>query len=819
MPKYIEKVEKMTLPMIPLRNLVAFPSLPISLELERDFSVAAAKAAESSDRYLFVVCQKDASVDEPSASDLCTTGTVVKIRQSVHTPDGILRVIAEGYCRATVSAVVMNGEYFVADIMSRTLQLSDGENDIRVEALRREALDSLTVMLSHAPSISNDLMNTASSLKNPGLLADFIAANIFVRIEDKQAVLDDFDPLRRLERTCVLIESETKLLRLEAGIHKKVKEQIDENQRDYYLREQMKVIQNELGGSDGDDVAEYYARIDETPLPEEVREKALKEVAHLSRSPFASPEASTIRSYLDALLEYPWMKSTPDRINVSAAEKILNADHYGLEKVKERILEFLAVKKLSPDHGSQILCLVGPPGVGKTSLGASIARAMNRKYARVSLGGVRDEAEIRGHRRTYVASMPGRIVTALSKVGVNNPVMLLDEIDKLCSDNHGDPASAMLEVLDPEQNKTFRDHFLELDCDLSNCFFIATANTLDTVPRPLIDRMEIIELHTYTRNEKLHIAREHLIAKQVRRHGLTLRQIRFSDDALFEIIDGYTRESGVRNLERSIASVCRKAARRIEDGSAKRVSIAADNVKEFLGPRKFLDEKRDTRDLVGVVNGLAYTSVGGDILKIESAVMEGTGKIELTGTLGDVMKESARIAVSYIRANSAALGTPADFHKNRDIHIHVPEGAVPKDGPSAGVTMLTSLVSTLTGRAVRSDIAMTGELTLTGRVLPIGGLREKTTAAFSAGITRVIIPYDNQGDIEEIDPDVRASLTFIPCRTAAEVLDVALLPLTVADEESPVETEPMKAAIVPDNSSAGCHTYCSGNSGIDTEAI
>ncbi len=809
MPTYIEKVERTTLPMIPLRGLVAFPSLPINLDLERDFSVAAAEAAEKGDRLLFLVCQKDIGVDIPEKDDLFLTGTVVKIRQTLRTPDGILRVIAEGLCRATVSSVIQGESYYTADIMTKTVQLSGNEDDIRVEALRREVMNALSVMINHTPSLSNEILTAVAALKNPGLMADFVAANILVRLEDKQQILDDFDPLKRLERCAVLIESETRLIRLEGKIHKKVREQIDDNQRDYYLREQMKVIQQELGGSDGDDVAEYYMRIDNTKLPEEVKEKLLKEVSHLARSPFASPEASSIRSYLDACLDFPWMKSSQDKLDIPKAAKVLDADHYGLEKVKERILEFLAVKKLNPDHGSQILCFVGPPGVGKTSLGASIARAMNREYARVSLGGVRDEAEIRGHRRTYVASMPGRIVAALTKAGVNNPVMLLDEIDKLCADNHGDPASAMLEVLDPEQNRTFRDHFIEMPVDLSNCFFIATANTLDTVPRPLIDRMEIIELHTYTRNEKLHIAKDHLIAKQVRRHGLNLRQVRFSDDAIFEIIDGYTRESGVRNLERCIANVCRKAAKRITDGTFKRAALTKDNVKDYLGTRKFLDEKKNDTDLVGVVNGLAYTEVGGDILKIETAVMEGTGKLELTGTLGDVMKESAKIAVSYIRANADVLGVPKDFYKTLDIHIHVPEGAVPKDGPSAGVTMLTSLMSTLSGRAVRSDIAMTGELTLTGRVLAIGGLREKTTAAYSAGVTRVIIPYDNTGDIDEIDPDVRAGLSFSPCRTAAEVLELALLPkmecMTATDGGN--KESAISAPVIPETHGTA-NAYC-----------
>lgn len=808
MPSYIEKVEKMTLPTIPLRGMVAFPSLPITLELERDFSIAAAAAAGDSDRLVFLVCQKDIETERPEASDLALTGTVARIRQSVSAPDGIVRIVAEGFCRGTLTRIASSEPYYVCDIMTRTLQLRDGEDDIRIEALRREVSSALATMLAYSPTLTSEAAATVAAIKNPGFMADFIASNIFVRIEDKQEILDEYDPLRRLERAAVLIESETKLLKLESGIHKRVREQIDENQRDYYLREQMKVIQSELGGGD-DDVAEYYAKIDEAKLPDAVREKLLREVSHLSRTAYASPEASAIRSYLDACLEFPWEISSADRLNISAAKKILDADHYGLDKVKERILEYLATRKLNPDLRSQILCFVGPPGVGKTSLGASIARAMNRKYARVSLGGVRDEADIRGHRRTYVASMPGRIVAALTDVGVNNPVMLLDEIDKLCSDSHGDPASAMLEVLDPEQNKTFRDHFIEMPIDLSNCFFIATANTLDTVPRPLLDRMEIIELNTYTRNEKLHIAREHLIDKQVRRHGLTRRQFRIDDDALFEVIDGYTRESGVRSLERKIGALCRKTARKICDGEVKSVHITRDNVKVFLGARRYLDEHRDACDLVGVVNGLAYTEVGGDILKIECAAMEGTGKLELTGTLGDVMKESAKIALSYIRANAKVLGVPADFYKKLDLHIHVPEGAVPKDGPSAGVTILTSLVSTLTGRPVRSDIAMTGELTLTGRVLPIGGLREKTTAAYSAGVRRVIIPYDNTGDLEEIDPEVRAGLEFIPCKRASEVLALAIVPPDAPVKEDPVDAH-APIEIIPDSRHTA-NAYFSGN--------
>ncbi len=777
MSNIIEKISKVTVPVIPTRGLVAFPTIGCDVELERQFSIEAAEVAERSDRLVFLVCQKDASVDSPALSDLYGTGTLVKIRQAVHTPDGTHRIIVEGLCRGTISSFISVRPFMFAEIMTRTLTLPDYSSDLRVEALKREAKEALSKLISQLPALTGDIMNTLVSKSNPGLMADFIAANILLRTEDKQSVLDEFDPLKRLELACVLMESELRIITLENDIHKRVREQIDDSQREFYLREQLKVIQGELGGGDSDDVTEYYDILARTEFPDEVREKLNKEIVHLSRTPFASPEAAAIRSYLDACIEFPWCKRSEDVLDIEAAEKILNDDHYGLEKVKERIIEFLAVKKLNPDIKSQIICLVGPPGVGKTSLGASVARSMNRKYVRVSLGGIRDEADIRGHRRTYVASMPGRIVEAITRAGVCNPVMLLDEIDKLCSDVHGDPASAMLEVLDPEQNKAFRDHFIELPVDLSECFFIATANSLDGIPRPLLDRMEIIELHTYTKNEKFHIAKEHLIEKQVRRHGLNLNQLRISNDAIYEIIDGYTRESGVRSLERKIAELARKSAKIIIDGKAKRVSVTAKNIKNYLGTRRYLDDKRFADDLVGVVNGLAYTEVGGDILKIESAVMNGTGKLELTGTLGDVMKESAKIGVSYIRANADKLGISPDFHKDRDIHIHVPEGAVPKDGPSAGVTMLTSLVSILTGRPVYSDIAMTGELTLTGRVLPIGGLREKTMAAFSAGVTRVIIPYDNIGDLEEIDREVREKLEFFPCKTAEEVLDIALHPV------------------------------------------
>lgn len=792
MARFIEKVEKLTLPVIPLRGMVAFPSVPMNFELERDISKAACEAALATDMYVFLVAQKELRCEEPKRGDLYTVGCVAKIKQTLKKPDGNIRVVAEGMCRGHISELYTEGGYLMADIISKTMTGESSVNDIKAEALIRELIDSMEEMLQFLPPVSDEFQLAVRSLTNPGLLADFLASSLFVRYEDKQQVLEVTDPTRRVEKTVVIMENEIQLLETEMEIHNKVKEQIDENQRDYYLREQLKVIQNELEEDDEDD---YYGRIQKAKLPKEVEEKLMKELSRLQKSSFGSPEASVLRNYLDICLDIPWNKRTNDRVDIEAARKILDADHDGLQKVKERLLEYLAVKQLNPELRHQILCLVGPPGVGKTSLAASIAHAMKRKYVRVSLGGVRDESDIRGHRKTYVASMPGRIVTALTQCGSMNPLMLLDEVDKMCADAHGDPASALLEVLDAEQNKSFRDHFIEMPVDLSECFFIATANTLDTIPRPLIDRMEIIELNTYTPSEKLSIAKNHLLTKQLKRHGLNKRMLKVSDDAIAELIQGYTRESGVRNLEREIGALCRKAAKKIVEEELKSVSITADNLKDFLGGRKFIDDGISGKAEVGVTNGLAYTEVGGDLLKVEALPMPGSGKIELTGTLGDVMKESAHIAVSYIRSHAKELGIAEDFYKTKDIHIHVPEGAVPKDGPSAGVTLTTSLVSALSGVPVRGDIAMTGEITLTGRVIPIGGLREKSTAAYTSGIRHILIPQANLKDLEEIDPVVRNEMTFTPVSRVDEVLDIALvkssslpLPETASVEEKSMPT-------------------------------
>ena len=800
MPRYIEKVESLTLPVIPLRGVVAFPSIPVNVELEREISKKACQAALASNMLVFLLTQKDTAVDEPSDNDFYKTGCVAQIKQTLtKNQDGNIRVIAEGYCRAEVVKLKRDKGYITADVLSKTLTSETGVLDIRSEALINESLSTLEEVLQFHPTISGDYMTTASSISNPGLLADFIASSVFVRYQDKAAVLEMFDPLKRLEKTIVLMESEMKLLRTEMDIQRKVKEAIDENQRDYYLREQLKAIESELGiDEDADELQKKMAKM---TLPEEVREKLEKEIGKLAKAPTGSPEAAVIRNYIETCLDIPWNKKTHDRVDIEAAKKILDADHDGLTKIKERILEYLAVKQLNPELKNQILCFVGPPGVGKTSLGASIARAMKRKYVRVSLGGIRDESDIRGHRKTYIGSMPGRIITSLTQCGSLNPVMLLDEVDKMCSDVHGDPASALLEVLDGEQNKAFRDHFIELPVDLSDCLFIATANTLDTIPRPLLDRMEVIELHTYTPSEKLAIAKHHLFPKQLKRHGLNRRMLKLTDDAINEIISGYTRESGVRNLEREIGAICRKCAKTIVEDGVKTVSVDKGDIERLLGPKKFIDDALLSSDLVGVTNGLAYTEVGGDMLKVEVLAVEGSGKIELTGTLGDVMKESAHIAVTYTRAHADEYGIDKNFYKTKDIHIHVPEGAVPKDGPSAGVTMTTSLISALSGLRVRHDIAMTGEITLTGRVLAIGGLREKSTAAYTMGIRTLLIPKENMRDIAELDEVVRNEVKFIPCETLDDVLKNALVypseKISAAENDKKEEKGESIPAILP----------------------
>ena len=793
MAKYTEKVDQTTLPVVALRGAVAFPGVTLSFELSDELCINAAEAAFDTDSLVVICSVADLSSEKLSTSSLYRVGTVAKIKQSVKTPEGNMRIITEGYSRATVTEFHRFANYICAELICKTITLSD-EESIKSQAYCRAIMseaESLTAML---PSVSDDMLTTAKAIKNPALLADFIASNLLVKHVDKQKVLECFDPIKRIELLISLMREETDLLECEMKIHKKVRSALNQNQKEFYLREQLRVIRDELGeGESGD---EYAEKINALKCSDEVREKLLKEADRLSKTPFGSSEATVTRSYLDTCLEIPWEVSTKDRLDVKAAQKILDADHDGLEKVKDRILEYLAVKQLNPELKNQILCLVGPPGVGKTSIAASIARAMKRKYVRVSLGGVRDEADIRGHRKTYIGSMPGRIVQGLTQAQVKNPLMLLDEIDKLTRDAHGDPASALLEALDGEQNHSFRDHFVELPVDLSECLFIATANTLETVPKPLLDRMEVIELKTYTKTEKIAIAKNHLIPKQLKRHGLNRRMLVISESALEEMIDYYTRESGVRNLERRLAELARKAAKRfVDDGSLKSIKVSAENLCEFLGPRKLIPEHISPEDEIGVVNGLAYTESGGDVLKVEVAVLEGSGKLELTGSLGDVMKESARIALSLVRSLASEHGIDGDFYKTKDIHIHFPEGAVPKDGPSAGVTMVTALVSALSGREVRRDVAMTGEISLRGKVLAIGGLKEKTMAAYSYGVRDVLIPEDNMRELDEIDTAAREGLNFIPCRSICDVLTHALrAPLNADAAAAEIKTEPNDTA-------------------------
>ncbi|MBO7296412.1 MAG: endopeptidase La [Clostridia bacterium] len=778
MSGYIEKAESMTMPVIVLRGIVAFPGTTVNFDVAEDSfgSAQAAKLAAQGSLPVLLVTLRDPSEPdsgEPSVQKIYRVGTIAKIRQLVKSGDGQNRAIAVGMTRGMITALHPTEDGTYAEVISKSYALKDN-GGIRAEAYMRRALSTMERVVHSLPASGEELMHAARALKDPGVLADMIAANVLIRFEDKQTVLECFDPMIRIETVAMMLEHEAEILECDAMIHGRVRERIARHQKEYYMREQIRTLQEELGEGDNE-IWENKKRITQAHLPEEVEKKLLKENDRLSRTPFGSAEAGVIENYLDVCLSLPWNKTTKDRVSVSAAKKVLDADHDGLDKVKERILEFLAVKQLSPDLKNQIICLVGPPGVGKTSIGASIARALKRKYVRVSLGGVRDEADIRGHRKTYIGSMPGRIIDALSRAGVRNPLILLDEIDKLSISSHGDPSSALLEVLDPEQNKYFRDHFVELPFDLSDCLFIATANTLETVPRPLIDRMEIIELKTYTKSEKRSIAKNHLIGKQLGKHGLSKRTVKITDEAIDELIEYYTREAGVRNLERTIADLCRKAAKRIVETECKKIVIDASDIREYLGPRKRLPDTISAMDEVGEVNGLAWTEVGGDVLRVEVAVTDGTGKIELTGSLGDVMKESAKAALTYTRSVADKWGIPSDFYTKQDIHVHVPEGAVPKDGPSAGVTMATAMISALANIPVRRDVAMTGEITLRGRVLAIGGLKEKSLAAYAAGATTVCIPADNMRDMHELDPEVKEHVRFVPCSRIEDVLAVALV--------------------------------------------
>ncbi len=781
MPKTIEEAKEIYLPLIPVRGTVAFPGVQISLELMRDFSVNAFAAANKYGGRVCLLTQKDPEIDEPTEKDFYHVGTVCQIKRVNRAENGNLNAVFEGFCRAKISEIKKDENGFHATVICKSIHTEE-EADVVTEEKINAVIETVERMKNIHPLLTDEILRAARGIKTPGLFCDFIASASLLNYKNKQRILEIFHPILRLDRLSVLVEEETELLLTEYAIHSQVKERIDEHQREYFLREQMKVIQEELGEDDSE-FDEYRRRIDALTASDEVKAKLHKELSRLEKVPFGSAEGSVIRSYLDVCLEVPWGKVTETLPDVKSAEKVLEADHYGLDKIKERILEMVAVKQLCPDVKNQIICLVGPPGVGKTSIAASVARALKRKYARISLGGVHDEADIRGHRKTYVGAMPGRIVDAITSAEVINPVIVLDEIDKLGKSLHGDPSSALLEVLDPEQNRYFRDHFLELPLDLSDCLFIATANTYEGIPEPLLDRMEIMELSAYTANEKHAIAKKHLIPKQLKRYGMKRSDIRFTDAAISELIAYYTREAGVRNLEREISSLCRKAAKKMIDEALSRVVITPKLVNEMLGKRRYTEEKLEKTNPVGIVNGLAYTRVGGDLLKVEVNVMSGSGKLELTGRLGEVMQESAKIALSYIRVRSKAFGIDEDFYKTKDIHIHFPEGAIPKDGPSAGVAMTCALASALSGAPTRRDVAMTGEITLRGKVLPIGGLKEKTMAAYTAGIRTVLIPRENEKDLADIDREAREGLEFILCDTVDDAFRAVLLDSSSTEEK------------------------------------
>ena len=769
-------------PVLALRGLTVFPELTLSFDVEREISIYALDCAMEADREIFLVTQREIGVNEPREEDLYAVGTVCRILQILRTSETTVRVVVEGLQRARLHRLWQTKPFLQANVELLEEEFP-GKRTARTEALLRQTYGLVGEYQSLNANITDDMVAAVLDEQEPGHLADYIAQNFTLRHQDRQRVLEQFHPIRRLEVVNEILRHEADVLSLEKEMERKVRERVAHVQRDMILREQVKVLQHELGDDGDEEIEEYATKVRALKLPEETEKKLFKEIDRLSKQPFGSAEASVIRNYLDVCLDMPWNKQTRDRSDVEKAKAMLDRDHFGLDKVKEQILEFIAVRQINPDAKGKILCLVGPPGVGKTSIAISVAKAMNRKLSRLSLGGVRDEADIRGHRKTYIGAMPGRIIDALIRAKSMNPLLVLDEIDKLASDMRGDPASALLEVLDSEQNYAFRDHFLEIPVDLSRVMFITTANTTGTIPRPLLDRMEVIELSSYTDEEKVEIARRHLLPKQLKEHGLKKGQLRLSDGALRTVISGYTKESGVRVLERQIGKLCRKAAMRLVTSDVKLVNITEKNLKDFLGVVRYQENVHITRDEVGVVNGLAWTEVGGEILQVEVNVMDGTGKLELTGNLGTVMQESAKAALSCLRSRAGELGIEKGFYKTKDIHIHFPEGAVPKDGPSAGIAITTAMLSALTGRKVRGDVAMTGEVTLRGRVLPIGGLKEKTMAALRNGVTTVIIPKENEKDLEEIDQTVRRALQFVPVETVDAVFAAAFAKETAAAVE------------------------------------
>ncbi len=781
-----DKKHVSSMPALALRGLTIYPHMMIHFDVGRAASIQALEAAMESSQPIFLVAQRDMRVETPEQKDLFAVGTVSNVRQILRLSDKSIRVMVEGVSRGRLLQLTQNEPYLMAEV--EVLEGQDSQKiSTRGEALVRTAYELFERYAELSPKLSPDMIMSIIASDDPDYVADFIAQNVVMRVSDKQAVLEEVRPLLRLQKLLRILSREVEILEMEQEIQGKVHENLSQIQRDLVLREQLKVIRRELGETDSADseIMTYRLRITNLNLPREVQDKLLKEVGHLERQHAGSAESAVLRNYLDTCLELPWNTKTKERIQVDQAKRFLDRDHFGLEKVKERILEFLAVKQLSPEIKGEILCLVGPPGVGKTSIAMSLSKAMNRKIARISLGGVHDEAEIRGHRKTYVGAMPGRIISGIRQAGSKNAILLLDEIDKMGTDHRGDPASALLEVLDSAQNSTFRDHFLELPFDLSEVLFITTANTLDTIPRPLLDRMEIIEIASYTDEEKLQIAKQHLLPRERTRHGLSKRQLHLTDDAIREVIVAYTRESGVRILERRLADVCRKTAMKLVSGEQKTVRVTGDHLEDFLGVRRYHPERRGRESRIGVVNGLAWTSVGGTLLEAEANVVPGTGKLELTGNLGTVMKESATAALSYIRSRATQLGVQPNFYKENDMHVHFPEGAVPKDGPSAGITVAVALVSALTAAPVRGDIAMTGEISLRGRVLPIGGLREKSMAALRNGIHTVIIPSENEKDLQDIDQTVRSALQFIPVEHVDQALSVALETTPLQQREKP----------------------------------
>ena len=766
------KKKTIAMPVLALRGLMVFPHMVLHFDVGRAKSVAALEQAMLENQQIFLVAQLDAEVEDPGVEELCRVGTIASIKQVMNLPGDNLRVLVEGESRGVLQSITKEEPFLQGNVKLADTPVP--ENDTELEALVRATQDFFETYAKASQRVSQETVNSVRDVDAPDQIADIIAANILTRVEDRQRILEELDIKRRLETLCGILARETELAGVEKQVQARIKKQIEKNQKDYYLREQMKAIQTELGDGEAVETDDLRDRMEKTPLNDEARQKCEKELERLARMAPGTPEVNVSRTYIEWILDLPWGKTTADNLDLKRARRVLAQDHYGLEKVKERIIEYLAVLRMKQDMKGPILCFVGPPGVGKTSIVRAIAKAVGRKFVQMSLGGVRDEAEIRGHRRTYIGAIPGRIIAGIKQAGTMNPVFLFDEIDKMSSDFRGDPASALLEVLDAEQNSAFRDHYMELPFDLSRVMFITTANSVDTIPGPLLDRMEIIEVPSYTEEEKLQIAKRHLLPKQIEAHGLQQRSVKLSDRVMRELIEGYTREAGVRTLERTIAKVVRKAAVTMLDTDVTEVTVTSARLKEYLGAARYLREMPEKEPRVGVVNGLAYTTVGGETLEVECALMPGKGSLQLTGQLGDVMKESAEAAFTWVRAHSKQLGLKDDFYKDRDIHIHVPEGAVPKDGPSAGVTMATALTSALTGVPVRQDVAMTGEITLRGRVLPIGGLKEKTLAAYRAGIRTLVIPRENVKDLEDIPPHVLSQFRVVEAETIDDVLKTAL---------------------------------------------